>query len=120
MIHPVRCLSSTKVPGPYQTSINDKIIKAFNPSVFVIENDSHKHAGHFGNPEGKQETHFSLQIVSEAFEGLPTLKRHRMVYGVLAEELDPQRVHSVVLKTTKTPKEMEMGPAPKRKTSPKQ
>eukprot|EP00899_Mesostigma_viride_P021087 jgi/Mesvir1/28980/Mv17753-RA.1 len=110
MIHRIRCLSSMAAPGPLYTSINDKLTKALKPALLVIDNDSHKHAGHMGNPEGKAdaETHFSLQIVSEAFDGVPIVKRHRMVYELLAEELGPGKVHALALKT-KTPKELEKG-----------
>ena len=50
-----------------------------------IMDESDQHAGHagsrmLGNTSG--ETHFRISIVSQAFDGLNTVKRHRMVYEV--------------------------------------
>jgi len=47
--------------------------------------ESDQHAGHagsrmLGNTSG--ETHFRISVVSAAFDGLNTVKRHRMVYQV--------------------------------------
>jgi len=47
--------------------------------------ESDQHAGHagsrmLGNTSG--ETHFRISVVSAAFDGLNTVKRHRMVYEV--------------------------------------
>ena len=49
--------------------------------------ESAQHAGHAGaretdSPSG--ETHFRVALVSPDFEGLPTIKRHRLVYQVRA------------------------------------
>jgi BolA protein len=44
-----------------------------------------------------------LEIISQAFEGKNPVQRHRMVYGLLQEELD-NGVHALALKT-KTPAE---------------
>lgn len=53
-----------------------------------------------------KETHFRLEIVSEAFKGLGQLQRHRKVNGILKEELDMENgVHALQLKT-KTPEEV--------------
>ena len=42
-----------------------------------IQDDSAQHAGHAGNTGGG---HFTLTIVSEQFDGLLPIKRHRLVY----------------------------------------
>lgn len=49
--------------------------------------ESAQHAGHAGaretdSPSG--ETHFRVALVSPNFEGLATIKRHRLVYQVRA------------------------------------
>ena len=49
--------------------------------------ESAQHAGHAGaretdSPSG--ETHFRVALVSPEFEGLPTIKRHRLVYQARA------------------------------------
>lgn len=49
-----------------------------------------------------EESKFSVYIVSKAFEGLNTLKRHRMMYSILEEEM--KVVHALSM-ATKTPEE---------------
>lgn len=77
--------------------IKQKLEKAFSPISLVINDDSEKHRGHAGH-SGKGESHFSVEIVSAAFIGLPQIKRHKMVNQVLAEELSGP-VHALSLKT---------------------
>jgi len=72
------------------------------PATVVVEDESHKHRGHREN-SGLGETHLNLEVVSEKFEGVGLVARHRMVYEVIEEEMK-ERVHAVGLKT-KTPAE---------------
>lgn len=53
-----------------------------------------------------KETHFRLVITSEAFSGMKTqIARHRIVHGLLKEEMDrPGGIHALQLRT-RTPKE---------------
>ena len=44
-----------------------------------------------------------VEVISEAFQGKPMVARHRMVYGLLQNELKTG-VHALALKT-KTPSE---------------
>lgn len=55
-----------------------------------------------------KETHFRLVITSEAFSELKTqIARHRIVHGLLKEELErPGGIHALQLRT-RTPKEKE-------------
>ncbi len=66
--------------------ISEKLTAAFAPVRLVVQDDSHLHAGHAGSRPGG-ETHFSVDIVSEAFRGKSRIERHRMVNIALAEEL---------------------------------
>ena len=53
-------------------------------SLEVVD-ESAQHAGHAGSrmqPGYSGETHFNVKVVSDAFEGLNTVKRHRTIYGV--------------------------------------
>lgn len=53
------------------------------------------------------ETHFALNIVSEAFKSKMQPARHRMVYALLKEEMDREGgIHALSLRT-KTPEEEE-------------
>lgn len=80
-------------------------LETLQPVVLRIVNDSHKHAGHSGNPGGgpDAETHFQVEIVSSAFEGKRLVQRHQMVYQLLDEEIKAG-VHALSM-TTKTPAE---------------
>ena len=69
-----------------KATIQDKLARAFAPNVLEVVDESHKHAGHHGNP-GTGETHFSVKVVSRAFAGKSRLQRHRMVNEALADEL---------------------------------
>lgn len=63
-------------------------------------------AGYRGNASYSGETHFNVEVVSGRFEGLTSIKRHRLVYKVLEEELRSP-VHALSL-ITKTPAEAGM------------
>jgi BolA family transcriptional regulator, general stress-responsive regulator len=73
--------------------MHEKLNVAFAPSALRVQDDSAKHAGHAGARPGG-ETHFSVRIVSGAFEGLSRVDRQRMVYFALADELREQ-VHAL-------------------------
>lgn len=42
--------------------------------------------------------HFQVTVVSDAFEGEPLIKRHRMIYDALAEEMKGP-IHALSLQT---------------------
>lgn len=56
---------------------------AFAPVELDIEDDGHLHEGHAGARSGKG--HFSVWIVSKAFQNKRLLERHRMVFEALGE-----------------------------------
>ena len=55
---------------------------ALHPSLLEIRDDSARHIGHAGAREGG---HFHVTIASSAFDGVPQVERHRMVYAAAAE-----------------------------------
>lgn len=82
--------------------IKQKLTEALSPIQLDITDDSDKHAGHAGaRPEG--ESHFSVFIVSGAFEGKSRVERQRLVYRALSQEME-QRIHALALHTV-TPNE---------------
>lgn len=83
--------------------IRQKLTDALAPQHLDVVDDSHKHAGHAGHRPGGQ-THFSVTIVSAAFDGKSRVDRQRMVYGLLKAELDGG-VHALAL-VTQTPAEV--------------
>ncbi len=64
-----------------------------HPSSVIDE--SEQHHGHGGWREGG-ETHFRVNVVSAAFAGKSRVERHRIVNGLLAEEL-AGRVHALAI-----------------------
>ena len=63
--------------------IREALQAAFQPTSLVVTDDSHLHAGHAGARDGRG--HFSVEIVSTAFTGTPSLARHRAIYGALGD-----------------------------------
>ena len=59
-------------------------LAALAPESLEVSDDSAAHAGHAGAAPGGN-THWTVAIVSRAFEGKPMLARHRMVYAALGE-----------------------------------
>lgn len=82
--------------------IAQKLSAALSPSEISVEDESAKHAGHAGSRPGG-ETHFSVRIVSSAFEGLSRVDRQRRVYDALAEDLKTH-IHALSV-TALTPAE---------------
>ncbi|MGL6070181.1 BolA family protein [Craterilacuibacter sp.] len=82
------------------SQMQDKLA-TLNPHTLEIRDDSAKHAGHAGARSGGG--HYQLSITSDAFAGLSTLARHRLVYGALGE-LMQVRIHALGI-TAKTPQE---------------
>jgi BolA protein len=66
---------------------------ALAPQHIEVQDDSHLHAGHAGAREG---SHFTVRVVSAAFEGLGRVARHRLVYSALSAELR-QGIHALAL-----------------------
>ena len=69
-----------------KTRIAEKLAAAFTPQSLDVADESHQHAGHAGHREGG-ETHFRVNIVSEAFRGKSRIDRHRMINQTLSGEL---------------------------------
>lgn len=66
---------------------------ALSPQALAVTDDSHLHAGHAGAREGR---HFSVRIVSERFNDLSRIKRHRLVYDAL-HLLIPRGIHALAI-----------------------
>jgi BolA family transcriptional regulator, general stress-responsive regulator len=72
------------------------------PTRLVVEDESYQHIGHSGWREGG-ETHFRIDVVSQAFEGKSRVERHRMVNAVLAGAFE-RGLHALAIQA-KAPKE---------------
>ena len=74
-------------------NIIDKLNESLQNDLIDVTNESHLH----NTPPGS-ESHFKVVVVSEAFEGKMPVKRHQMIYGLLADELREQ-IHALALHT---------------------
>jgi BolA protein len=82
--------------GPIATEMLRRLNSALSPTRIELLDDSEKHRGHGGyNPDG--ESHFTLEIESEAFAGKSRVERQRMVYHALGE-LMRERVHALQIR----------------------
>lgn len=86
-----------------RTRIEQKLRAAFAPTHLETFDESHKHAGHAGNPDGGSETHIGIIIVSEKFAGLSRIDRSRAVHAAIVEEI--KLFHALTLLKTLTPEE---------------
>ena len=66
--------------------IRERLQREFSPAELEVIDDSHLHRGHPGAKDGRG--HFRVRIVSDRFDGLPRLARHRLVYAAMAELMD--------------------------------
>jgi BolA protein len=78
-----------------RSSILGKLTQGLHPVTIEVVDESEQHRGHGGWREGG-ETHFRVRVVSEAFRGKSRVERHRMVNGLLADEL-AGRVHALAI-----------------------
>jgi len=81
-----------------------KKLGALQPAALEVVDNSAGHAGHKEAQDIKSdESHFEVKIVANAFEGLSLVKRHQLVYMVLAEEM--KTIHAIQI-NAKTPSEV--------------
>jgi len=73
--------------------IETALRETLQPAALAITDDSHLHTGHAGAREGR---HFSVRIVSERFNDLSRIKRHRLVYDAL-HLLIPRGIHALAI-----------------------
>ncbi|XP_048335981.2 sufE-like protein 1, chloroplastic/mitochondrial [Ziziphus jujuba] len=84
--------------------IKEILEKELRPIELQVEDISYQHAGHAGVRGTDGETHFTLKVVSKEFEGKSSVKRHRLIYGLLQEELQ-SGLHALSI-VAKTPSEV--------------
>ncbi|MCC5796435.1 MAG: BolA family transcriptional regulator [Methylophaga sp.] len=75
-------------------------LQSLEPQTLKIIDESHLHVGHAGNTGGK---HYRILIVSDAFQGLGLLQRHRLVYDSVGS-LMQSHIHALSIQA-KTPAE---------------
>jgi BolA protein len=75
------------------TTIEEKLADSIKLSHLDVINESNNH----NVPEGS-ESHFKVILVSDDFNEKSLLQRHRMVNGILAEELQ-HKIHALAIHT---------------------
>lgn len=88
--------------GPIETRIRECLQK-LKPAHLEVVNESYMH----NVPKGS-ESHFKVLVVTEDFKGLPLIKRHRMVNGLVKEALQEDFVHALSIEA-KAPEEFTKG-----------
>lgn len=77
-------------------TIEELLVAEFSPQELLIRDQSHLHAGHAGAKEGKG--HFDVTIVSEKFDDVNRIGRHRLVYDALGafmeSDIHALRIHA--------------------------
>ncbi|MCB2079185.1 MAG: BolA family transcriptional regulator [Novosphingobium sp.] len=82
--------------GSIAQEIRSLLEQAFDPVRLEVINDSASHSGHMGD-DGTGESHFTVEIESEAFAGVSRLQRQRMVNAALGD-IPGERVHALAIK----------------------
>ncbi|MEX2614973.1 MAG: BolA/IbaG family iron-sulfur metabolism protein [Alphaproteobacteria bacterium] len=81
-----------------QETITQKIAASLTPAHLEVINESHMH-----NVPPGSESHFKLVVVASTFDGMPRVRRHQQVNGILEAELKGG-VHALSMQTL-TPEE---------------
>ena len=74
--------------------IHAALTAAFAGAEVAVQDDSHLHAGHAGAATGRG--HFSVRVVTPAFEGMSPIARHRAVYAAV-DALMQTDIHALAI-----------------------
>ena len=78
-----------------QNKIEKLLRDNLNISKLIIENESNKH-----NVPSNSESHFNVQVVSDDFENLSQLQRHKIIYKAVNSLLQQIHAFSITAMTT--------------------
>ncbi len=67
-------------------SMERRLRKSLNVISVLIDDDGARHAGHAGARDGRG--HFNLTLISNDFDTLGRLARHRLIYQALGDMMD--------------------------------
>lgn len=76
-----------------QQELTDKLSAEFTPHFLLVENESYMHSSGRG-----ADSHFKVVVVSDKFEGLRKVARHRLIYALFEQEL-ANGIHALALHT---------------------
>jgi stress-induced morphogen len=86
-------LTTNDTQGVSAADVEAAVRAALAPVSLEVQDDSHLHAGHAGALEGR---HFTVRVISERFNGLSRVARHRLVYDAL-QNLIPRGIHALAI-----------------------
>ncbi|CAD6993708.1 unnamed protein product [Ceratitis capitata] len=92
-------MSATPQTAPIEAAIRAALSDELLPVHLEVINESYMH----NVPKGS-ETHFKVLVVSEKFNDLTLIKRHRLVNSIVQEKLAGNFVHALSIEA-KTPKQ---------------
>ena len=75
--------------------LTERLRQALAPAQLEVIDDSHLHAGHAGAADGRG--HYTVNVVSEQFTGLPVVRRHRLVYEAVGDMMSTD-IHALSIK----------------------
>jgi BolA protein len=75
--------------------IAERLRAALRPVELEVVDDSHLHAGHAGAADGRG--HFTVNVISERFSGLPVVRRHRLIYEAVGEMMSTD-IHALSIR----------------------
>jgi len=89
---------------PMYNEVMGTLIRILKPKEIELVDNSDQHAGHAGSKgwEESGESHFSLVVVAEAFEGVSLVKRHQLIYMLLGDTME--KIHALQI-SAKAPSE---------------
>lgn len=74
--------------------MRQRLAETFAPLECQLLDESHLHAGHAGAASGGG--HYRLRLVSDRFEGLNRVGRHRLVYDCLHDMMHTE-IHALAI-----------------------
>lgn len=86
---------------PSTEELQQRLQHYFPDARIRVQDDSHHHAGHAGAAGGAG--HFTVEMISIAFDGLSPVARHRLVYDAVADWI-PDRIHALAIKADIPPR----------------
>jgi intracellular septation protein len=81
-------------PASRADRLRERLESRFAPAQLKVEDESHLHEGHAGAAGGQ--SHFRIRIVAEAFRGIPSVARHRMIYAAV-DDLMKSDIHALAI-----------------------
>ncbi len=74
--------------------LRERLESHFSPAQLTVEDESHLHEGHAGAAGGQ--SHFRIRIVAEAFRGISSVARHRLIYAAV-DDLMKSDIHALAI-----------------------